>query len=154
MNNEHNLAVDYQKEDDAAVKKNISYIKRPAKSLKKNLGIAVGLVILLALVAVAIAGRVEISELYAQRAALETKLTKIQDENIDLEGEITEKTGMTKVEEYAENKLGLHKLDKSQIEYVEIEENEKADVVKNDETNVFVKIKRWFSSAMEYIGLE
>ena len=105
------------------------------------------------LMAAALFGRVEISELYTQRAELETKLERIQDETAGLEAEFTQKTGMTKVEEYAEDKLGLNKLDKSQIEYVEVKSPEKAEVINSDDSNIFVKIKRWFSSALEYIGL-
>ena len=123
-----------------------------AKRKGKALNILLGVVIL-ALLAAALFGRVEISELYTQRAELETQLEKIQDENVSLESEFTQKTGMTKVEEYAEDKLGLHKLDKSQIEYVEVESPEKAEVINSDDSNVFVKIKRWFNSALEYIGL-
>ena len=55
-------------------------------------------------------------------------------------------------EEYAENELGLKKLDKSQIEYVTVESDSVAKVVKAEDDNVFVKIKHWFSSVLEYIG--
>ena len=59
---------------------------------------------------------------------------------------------MSKVEEYAENELGLNKLDKSQIEYVTVEADSVAKVVKAEDDNVFVKIKHWISSVLEYIG--
>ena len=48
--------------------------------------------------------------------------------------------------------LGLKKLDKSQIEYVTVESDSVAKVVKAEDDNVFVKIKHWFSSVLEYIG--
>jgi hypothetical protein len=60
---------------------------------------------------------------------------------------------MTTVEEYAENELGLHKLDKSQIEYITIDSEDKASVVKNEDEDFFVSLKNWFTSIMEYIGL-
>ena len=157
MNRNSNLAVDYNYEQN----------RRKVKVRERNISVSRGLaedkrgrivnillgVTIVALLAAALFGRVEISELYTQRAELETKLERIQDENVSLESEFTQKTGMTKVEEYAEDKLGLHKLDKSQIEYVEVESPEKAKVINSDDTNVFVKIKRWFNSALEYIGL-
>ena len=97
-------------------------------------------------------GRVELSSLYTQQSELEAQLTQLTNENISLESELAQKTGLTKVEEYAENELGLQKLDKSQIEYVEIEGDTVAEVVAPEDTNIFVKIKRWFSDLLEYIG--
>ena len=157
MNRNSNLAVDYNYEQNPrkvkVKERNIKVSKGLAEEKKgRTLNILLGVTIV-ALLAAALFGRVEISELYTQRAELETKLERIQAENVSLESEFTQKTGMTKVEEYAEDKLGLHKLDKSQIEYVEVESPEKAKVINSDDTNVFVKIKRWFNSALEYIGL-
>ena len=157
MNRNSNLAEDYNYEQNPrkvkVKERNIKVSKGLAEEKKgRTLNILLGVTIV-ALLAAALFGRVEISELYTQRAELETKLERIQAENVSLESEFTQKTGMTKVEEYAEDKLGLHKLDKSQIEYVEVESPEKAKVINSEDTNVFVKIKRWFSSALEYIGL-
>ena len=60
---------------------------------------------------------------------------------------------MTKVEEYAEKELGLVKLDKSQIEYVEVDSDAVASVIETKDRSIFVKIKNWFASVLEYIGL-
>ena len=60
---------------------------------------------------------------------------------------------MTKVEEYARNELGLVKLDKSQIEYVEVNNEAVANVIEQKDRSVFVRIKNWFVSVLEYIGL-
>lgn len=98
-------------------------------------------------------GRVELSSLYTQQANMQTELTQLTNENISLESELASKTGLTKVEEYAEKELGLQKLDKSQIEYVEVEKETVAEVVDSDDANMFVKIKRWFSGVLEYIGI-
>lgn len=84
---------------------------------------------------------------------MQTELAQLTNENISLESELASKTGLTKVEEYAEKELGLQKLDKSQIEYVEVEKETVAEVVDSDDANMFVKIKRWFSGVLEYIGI-
>ena len=60
--------------------------------------------------------------------------------------------GLGDVYKRQENELGLKKLDKSQIEYVTVESDSVAKVVKAEDDNVFVKIKHWFSSVLEYIG--
>lgn len=155
MSRNYNLAV----KDDRVQRvnthgfKSVSHNRNPAASGKKKVLTGFGIILILTLMAFSIFGRVEMSELYTQRAELEAQLTQAQNEAGSLEAEFTQKTGMTKVEEYAENNLGLHKLDKSQIEYVEVENDKAAEVVQKDESNVFVKIKDWFNSAMEYIGL-
>lgn len=157
MAKNYNLAFDYGKYNEENVqgtrsirhKKNV----RSAADKKKSAVTVAGILLILALLSAMIFGKVEISSLYAQRTELQTQLEQIQNENVSLESELAQKTNMTKVEEYAENELGLQKLDKSQIEYVEVDADNVAKIVQSDDSNIFVKIKRWFNSALEYIGL-
>ena len=153
----HNLAYDYSVYDQAE-ENSIREIKHKRNALakvsrKSNAFAILGAVIVLALMAAMIFGKVEISSLYAQRTELDAQLTQLKSENVSLESELAQKTSMTKVEEYAENTLGLQKLDKSQIEYVEVDNGPVAEIVQSDDENIFVKIKHWFSGALEYIGL-
>ena len=136
----HNLAFDYSAYDnaqEAEAQRAIKYKKNPA--LKQKTVSVVAVICICLLVAVVLGtmiyGRVE-----------------LQGENVSLQSELAQKTNMSKVEEYAENELGLKKLDKSQIEYVTVESDSVAKVVKAEDDNVFVKIKHWFSSVLEYIG--
>ena len=73
-------------------------------------------------------------------------------DNDTMKAEIETKTSLGKVEEYAENKLGLKKLDKSQIEYVEVPKENVAEVIKPKDEGFAVKMKNWFYNALEYIG--
>ncbi|MDO4944702.1 MAG: septum formation inhibitor [Ruminococcus sp.] len=157
MAKNHNLAYALREEEqeELQAQRNIKH-KVNALSLPDRRTLAfsiIGIIIVLALMAGMIFGKVEISSLYAQRAELEAQLTQLQSENVSLQSELAEKTNMTKVEEYAENNLGLQKLDKTQIEYVEVEKQSVAEIKNDDDSSIFVKIKRWFTSAMEYIGL-
>ena len=111
------------------------------------------MIVALALLASLIFGKVEISRLYNTRAELESELVQMRNENVSLQSELAERMNMIKVEEYAKNSLGLQKLDKSQIEYVEVETPSTAEVKLEDNEDIFAKIKHWFNSAMEYIGL-
>ena len=77
----------------------------------------------------------------------------MQNENISMQSEIAERMNMTKVEQYARDDLGLQKLDKSQIEYIEVETPSVAEVKNDSEEDVFVSIKQWLNSLAEYIGL-
>ena len=108
----------------------------------------------LALLCYMIYGRVELSSLYTQQSELETKLSRLEDENIALESELAQKTGLTKAEDYAENQLGLKKLEKYQIEYVEVPKPDIAEAAVPEEDNVFVSIKNWFVGVLEYIGAQ
>ncbi|MGN0633197.1 MAG: septum formation inhibitor [Oscillospiraceae bacterium] len=130
--------------------------KRSANKRRKNaanIRIIAAAVIVLFLFSFMTYGRVELAKLYSEKTELEAELTLLQNENISLESELAQKTGLTKVEDYAENRLGLQKLDKSQIEYVEIEEQTSAQTVSPDNSNIFVKIRDWFNGALEYLGL-
>lgn len=151
----NNLAYDYSAYDreEENVGRRIKHRVNPAE--KKTSGGAKALAVAVAAFALfcsMIYGRVELTSLYTQQSELEAELAQLTNENISLESELAQKTGLTKVEEYAENELGLQKLDKSQIEYVEVEKETVAEVVTPEDTNIFVKIKRWFSDVLEYIG--
>lgn len=155
-----NLAYEYENYDmlDEREEKYAEKIrsKRTANKRRRNIAnikiIAAAAVVLLLFSAMTY-GKVELSKLYSENADLESELSVLNNENISLESELAQKTGLTKVEDYAENQLGLQKLDKSQIEYVEIEEQTTAQAVAEDDDNIFVKIKNWFDSALEYLGL-
>lgn len=157
MAKSHNLAYDYSAydEQELVTHRKIKHRRNTAVVHKRNttlriIGLAAAA---LALMCSMIYGRVELSSLYTQQANMQTELAQLTNENISLESELASKTGLTKVEEYAEKELGLQKLDKSQIEYVEVEKETVAEVVDSDDVNMFVKIKRWFSGVLEYIGI-
>lgn len=156
MAKSHNLAYDYSAydEQELVTHRKIKHRRNTAVVHKRNTTLRIiGLAAALALMCSMIYGRVELSSLYTQQANMQTELAQLTNENISLESELASKTGLTKVEEYAEKELGLQKLDKSQIEYVEVEKETVAEVVDSDDANMFVKIKRWFSGVLEYIGI-
>lgn len=97
-------------------------------------------------------GRVELTSLYSRQAQLQAELEQYENENKSLESELAQKTGLTKVEAYAENELGLQKLNKSQIEYIRIEKSAVSEPVEQKDENVFTKIKKLFGDFLEYIG--
>ncbi len=106
----------------------------------------------LALLCSIVFGQVELSEVYSEQSILSEELAKLKDENLSLESELESKTGLTQIEEYAEKNLGLQKLDKSQIEYVEVENDSVAEVVETEDDNIFVSVTKWFKSVLEYFG--
>jgi cell division protein FtsB len=157
---ELNLAYEYESYDllDEREEEYAAGIKRRRNANKRrrnlaNLRVVLGALVVLLLFSSMTYGRVELSKLYSDNAELKSELSVMESENVSLESELAQKTGLTKVEDYAENELGLQKLDKSQIEYVEIEQDTTAEIVSTDEGNIFVRMKDRFKSALEYLGL-
>lgn len=152
----NNLAYDYsiyenlpQKEPEKRiqVKKNPSRLE-PA-SIMKSLCIAAAALFLLSAI---IYGKLEISKLYAQSSKLDQQINVIVNENAKYQTDIESKTSVKAVEEYAEKTLGLQKLDRTQIEYIELQKDNIIEVVDQKDKNIFVSIKDWFKGVLEYIG--
>lgn len=97
-------------------------------------------------------GKVELSSLYTRQAQLQAELEQYENENKSLESELAQKTGLTKVEDYAENELGLQKLNKAQIEYIRVDKGTVSQTVEPEDDDVFMKIKKWWNGFLEYIG--
>lgn len=54
------------------------------------------------------------------------------------------------IKEYAEDRLGLQKLDRSQIQYIQIQTEDEV-VVEEPDQNIFVQIKRKFNDLIAYL---
>lgn len=148
----NNLAYDLTKYEDVAPEKAPKIKIRRQKaanvgSAPKMLVTAVAAGLLLGGV---IYGKVENAAVYAQVTEQTQNVEMLQSENVRMQSEIEEKTALESVESYAENVLGMQKLDKSQIEYVSISNGSEVDIPE-DEDNIFVKIKNAFSDFLEYI---
>lgn len=77
-------------------------------------------------------------------------VTILESENVRMQTAIESKSALNTVENYAVNVLGMQKLDKSQIEYLNIE-NGNVIVIPEEDGNIFVKIKHSFEDFLEYI---
>ena len=67
----------------------------------------------------------------------------LRSENERMKAEIESKSSMKAVESYAENVLGMQKLEKSQCEYITLESGNVIEIPENDD-NFFVKMKSSF----------
>lgn len=108
--------------------------------------------LILAVLCAVLYGKVESNRLFNEISSLEAQLKALEAENITLAAEYESATSVKNVEDYAQNVLGLQKLDKSQIEYVELESDTVIEVVDVQSRNVFVIIQGWFSDLCEYLG--
>ncbi len=101
-----------------------------------------------------ISNQIEVSRLTAEQSEMNEQLAQLQSDCANLEAQLSAKTGITAVEDYAENTLGLTKLDKSQVEFVEIPPVTVAEVVTQESSGFFSSVKEWYEDFKEYLGLE
>ena len=146
---EHNLAYDYNIYEEAEQSEAMHESREEGKKtapLRKHKTASVIKVLAVCVAAFAVCwymihGKVELTGLYSQQTKLEQELSRLTDENISLESELAQKTG-------------LKKLDKSQIEFIEVPKRQVTQAAAADEGNLFVRIKNWFNGVLEYIGAQ
>lgn len=134
--------------------------EKPRISVKKNnavrtqsaSGFFITAITVVALAFAMLHGKVEINRLFGEITDLEDELKTIQSENLALAAEYESMTSLKNVEDYAQNVLGLKKLDKSQIQYIELPGNNVIEVVEEEKKNIFVIIRNWLSGIGEYFG--
>lgn len=97
-------------------------------------------------------GQVESNRLYNEITKLESEIRTLNADNAALAAEYDSRTSLKSVEEYAKDTLGLQKLDKSQIEYVEFDGGGVIEVVETEKKNIFIRIKNWLEDLGEYLG--
>lgn len=125
--------------------------KNPRHNKKSNsVSIAICGVVVTILLFVMIYGKVQVSVLYTQISAEKSVVDILESENVRMQSEIESNMSLKNVESYAEDILGLKKLDKSQIVYIQIQNEDVVQVVES-ENNIFVKIKEKFNSIIEYL---
>ncbi len=151
----NNLAYDYsiyenlpQRQSDRKIRVKKSRADSSVSLVKSFLFAATVLCLLCAI----IYGKLEISKLYVDNTKIANQVTELEAENAVMETDIGRITSISSIEDYVENNLGLKKLDKSQIEYIQLQKDNEIEVVKNQNNNVFAIIGNWLKDAVEYIG--
>ncbi len=151
----HNLAYDLSKYENANYKQDEEKVKINMIRQKNASQGSAPKVIALTLSAGLLMGAVIYAKV--EQAALHTDISSqtkyvdiLRSENVRMKSEIEGKSSIKAVEEYAENVLGMQKIDKSQIDYITIENGNVIDIPDNND-NVFIKVKNAFSDFLEYI---
>lgn len=150
-----NTAFAIEENDYSAVEERVSSNHRnnryPRQNRKSNsVGIAICGIVVTVLLFVMIYGKVQVSALYTQISTEKSVVDILESENVRMQSEIEGNMSLKNVESYAEDVLGLKKLDKSQIVYIQIQNEDVVQVVES-ESNIFVKIKEKFNSIIEYL---
>ncbi len=87
--------------------------------------------------------------MYNRVSDLNNELSLAEAENVRLQSELDSKMSAKNVEDYAENVLGMQKIDSSQIQYIEIQTDDVVNIPQQDES-LIAKIKRFFDACVEY----
>lgn len=111
-------------------------------------------IILVSIVAAALLGTViyvldRRNTVYNNVSAKQNELTLMEAENVRLQSELENRITARNVEDYAENVLGMKKIDSSQINYIEIQTNDVVNIPEGEAT-VLTRIKNFFDTCVEY----
>ncbi|MGN0579579.1 MAG: hypothetical protein ACI4JE_01795 [Ruminococcus sp.] len=111
-------------------------------------------IILVSLLAAALLGSViyaldRRNTVYNKLSAKNNELTLMEAENVRLQSELESRITAKNVEDYAENVLGMKKIDSSQIEYIRIQTDDVVNIPEGEQS-LITKIKNLFDSCVEY----
>jgi hypothetical protein len=122
----------------------------PAK--RGSLGKAVvSAVVAVGLLSLPLLSEAQITELSGQIADKEIILDELRSENVRLMTDIESKSAIKSVQSYAEEVLGMQKLDKSQIEYVSTEGGSQI-IIPDYEPGFFTVLYNNFLDFVDYIS--
>jgi cell division protein FtsL len=112
------------------------------------------MIIFISLLAAALLGSVIYSldkrnTMYNKVAAMNEKLESAAAENVRLQSELDSKMSAKNIEEYAENVLGMEKIDSTQIKYIKIQTGDVV-TIPEQEKGLIAKIKSFFDRCVEY----
>ena len=113
-----------------------------------------GVVVFVMLVAL-LFSYVDLSEASDLSRRKEVELKKLQEENQMLEINYNQRVGALKVHEYAVTRLGMTKVDKSQIRYVETPDADVFEIAgkeKKESTGIISGLANCFSRVVEFIN--
>lgn len=86
---------------------------------------------------------------YNEVTAKKNELDTVQAENVRLQAELEKKMSAKNVDEYAENVLGMKKIDSSQIKYIQIQTDDVVNIPKQNAT-ILSRIRDFFDYCVEY----
>ncbi len=148
----NNLAYDLSKYEDYNPKKSPDI--KVKKITREQTGSAPKVIVVTLMAGVlmggVIYGKVQNASLQTEIANQEEQVDILYSENVRMQTELEGKSALKTVEEYAENVLGMQKLDKSQVDYITMESGNVVEIPE-DSNNVFVRIKNAFDDFVEYI---
>ncbi|MBE6842484.1 MAG: hypothetical protein E7510_06590 [Ruminococcus sp.] len=145
LNKYRNLDIKTQEPEEV----NRQKITIQSKNADKNssLKIVVGAVIVMVMLFCVIYGKVQVSDMYNQINEQKAVLENLENENARLKVSIESYASLENIESHAE-RIGLKKIDKAQIWYIDLSDGDDIRISQTDD-NIFVRIRKVFSSLSE-----
>lgn len=112
--------------------------------------IILGTLVCFALLSAVIFSNVQQLQVTSEITQKQQEYNDLQSENVRMKSELAGKTSNKNVQEYAENVLGMHTLNSSQVEYMQIQKDDVVEIPESEQ-NIFVKIKSWFDDFVAYL---
>lgn len=84
--------------------------------------------------------------------AANAQLEEAQAINQTLQTQLAGSVSLDNVEKYAEQELGMQKINPSQEKYVEMQFGSMSECAEDDSGDIFVTIRNWFDSVLVYLG--
>ncbi|MCI7768194.1 MAG: hypothetical protein MSJ26_09505 [Oscillospiraceae bacterium] len=97
-----------------------------------------------------VTSKANIAAIHAAVVAEETNVNVLRQENVSMATRLEQKSSQKVVEDYAENVLGMQKLDNAQVEYISLESGNKVEIPEQ-KTEILEKIKNTFDNLVEYL---
>lgn len=93
------------------------------------------------------------NEKNAELRALNNELSTVVNEGTKLQIEIDRRSDFFSVEQYASKELGMHKLEKYQIQYIQYDVSGTAELLNNEEEeDFFGQVAKAFSAISDFFG--
>lgn len=150
-----NLAYDlsrYEARDERA--RSREHIKPKVSAKPSETPAAMAAVLLIAaagaLLSLCITSKADIASVHAEIVEQEAVVQALEQENTRMLTELEQKSSQKAVETYAEEILGMQKLNKSQIEYVSLSSGNMVEIPEKSD-NIFTRIKNSFDNFLEYL---
>lgn len=125
--NQTPIPIDSAERRKLARKKERARLRRRRDRIRKLIIVAVFAVFLVGAVGTVV-GYIQVTDLTKQVEEKNTQLAQLKSEYISLKTKKENSVDLSEVETYAENVLGLVKLDRSQEEYLELQKNDQVQV--------------------------
>ena len=97
-----------------------------------------------------ISSYMQLNEVYSSISDANSELSNLRSENVRMQTELEGKASIRNIKDYAENHLGLQKLDQSQIQYIEIQKEDTVEI-DGEEQNIFVRLKHKCEDILAYL---
>lgn len=155
---ENTAAVELPLKEEESSKKN-NVIELPEKELRKNrkpkrhplkaVATLVGLAIFFTAMAGVVYNQMELTVLTDKINSVNAQLEEAKSVEIQLSMQASQKMNGAQVEEYAEKELGMSKISEGQVTYVNVAQDDKGTVVKEEQQSlvdqVLSVIRSWFA---------